>query len=237
MSEKFDKNISRREREVSDRNPDPLANPTGRLWDMYFNYHSNEERKNGVLDEFDSIIQNLPEESLSEATIEDMRRQLLDACEANTPQQFTMIARAALTPFFEFWAENRRIVEQAQRKSLDTRRGFTELNALFSYELKGDSEGSNKQCLVLHIPTSYTLENKRAHLKDAMQKLKVVLEENPNIARVEGTSHLVTKNHRLFERLGFRIEDVKDTTDDFPYSPSRAYMNRDTFFSLYGQET
>jgi len=174
---------------------------------------------------------------LPEETINDIRAGLAQCVELKERNAFIKKMKHALKPIFAIQKEQPKIFEDVQARLGMEAGGFIPLNERVSY-------GVDNDLVHFHLAASYEVKEQVPLLfLDAMQKLTKIVEANPAIKEISGTSWIVaTKKYgTMLKDKGFTITEVPPEVKEKYFKDedrpiARAVISREKFLQTFGNK-
>lgn len=161
-------------------------------------FDNSPDRINDILKKIQNIIdrQDNKEEIMSQ--LEALR-------EVTDREIFCQRAYEILEPLLKWREENLAEFEDIRRKDFNEEGNFTEINKMLSYNIDGNY-------IHIHIPpnVSTPTPEKMRLLQEGLKTLIPIVEANPEIETITGTSWIVAAHPSLIEKLHFKIKGPID---------------------------
>jgi len=130
----------------------------------------------------------------------DVLERLYEAGKIENPDEFIETLLPVIEPLIRLRVERPEEYEKIARELFVRKSNFTPLNQLLSY-------GRDENALHIHVAPneSVGLKEKLELLREGLNKLAIVVDEDPAITEVTAASWIVAKHPRILESLGFTI--------------------------------
>ncbi len=140
---------------------------------------------------------------ITDSEIKEQIRKMEQCREAERDKLADCLIRK-LNILWDLAQKNPELFESKLSELLNEQEGLQELNRVLSYKIKGKE-------LSLRALPARTVKNKTFLYLQAIKLLLEKLKNLPGIEYVTATSHLVKQHQKLFEKLGFQIENFSST--------------------------
>jgi hypothetical protein len=197
------------------------------------------ERVDKIISELELFFKYISKNILSENEQEKIKDTLQTFRSVEERSVFINGVYECLERILEIQRKYPREYEEASSRGSNEKNNYLELNRLVSYEKAGDT-------VQLHHSYAKTIGPKRQLYNDAMQKLAIIIKNDPQIQRIEATSWIVAKMPTLFTQKGFIVENVITSSaisslgnsfggkKDLEEGVATASMGREKFLEVFG---
>jgi hypothetical protein len=147
--------------------------------------------------------------------------------------EFIVALSYCLRPLVDVKIDQPELYESIQQQVILERPGYVKVNDLFAYEPVGND------VYQLHIFPVRTRSDKLGLIKEGMKQLAEVVDKDPNIKEIRGTSWIVASNPGLMKMLGFTIDAPMSEQERKEYFPNdtrdirKAHITREELLGKY----
>ncbi len=196
-------------------------------------YSDPKERIDSIMEKIETFFKHIDKKVFSEEKIEEVKNKLND-CKDISEDEFTDKAMDALVPILDIKKSNPGKFEEAQAHAFNEASDFIEINRLLSY-------GKSGSIMHIHAPPGETVENKTTLYLRGMKDLAQIVKNDPEIKEITATSFLVSDHQRLFERAGFKVEELLEEMRERHFSKEKkdvkkASIGREEFLEKWLKE-
>jgi len=208
-----------------------------RFGELFDAHDAGEDRVRMIIEQLRGRLQPLLDAELPGVDAKTVLEKV-EACAAQEERSaFVQCGLEAVRPILEIAERDPAGFEAVLRDSFVRQDGFTPINEMISYGLEGDGWAH------IHLAPSRTLTNKRGMIRDALEQLAAIAQQDPEMKGITATSTLVAERPQILERLGFELDgEISQDTHDQHFTAETnpvhsAHMSREQLISRYGGKT
>jgi len=202
---------------------------------IFDNSKAGENRRETLLSKVGPIL--VPEilgSKLSEEERKNILEELKKCGDIENREEFIEKVLIILNPLIELRRKDPGTFEKIRREAFIKGGGFIPVNEIFSYGLENDF-------IHIHLAPAETmgLAEKLSAIKNGLEELAKIVNDNKSIKEIVATSWIVAENPKILERLGFEIEGEIDEETKRKYfaneerAVAKASISREKFLESY----
>ncbi|PWB38607.1 MAG: hypothetical protein C3F02_02745 [Parcubacteria group bacterium] len=198
-----------------------------RIYEIFDKFNTANERVDDIFNNLKNILTKMPNSEEIKSELEALRQ-------IEEKGHFCEKAFTILEQIIEWRENNLQEFEEIRRNDFNEQGDFIELNKMLSYNIDGDS-------IHIHVPPNVSTSNseKINLVYDGLKKLAQIVDQNPAIKTIVGTSWIVAEHPALMTKLHFTLEGKIDETSRAEHFPAEnreiavATMSRDELIKHY----